>query len=41
MIFLLISIWGPGPLYLGKLARKWCELEKNGKSYTFISLEVQ
>jgi hypothetical protein len=26
---------------LGKLARKWCELEKDGKNYTFISLEVQ
>jgi hypothetical protein len=41
MIFLLICIWGRGPLYLGKFARKWCELGKDGKSSTFISLEVQ
>jgi hypothetical protein len=34
-------IWVPGPLYLGKLLRKWCELGKDEKSYTFISLEVQ
>jgi hypothetical protein len=31
----------PTHLYLGKLARKWCELGKDGKSNTFISLEVQ
>jgi hypothetical protein len=41
MIFLLICILGPGPLYLEKLSRKWCEMGKDGKSNTFISLEVQ
>jgi hypothetical protein len=34
-------VWGSGLLYLGKLGRKWCELGKDGKSNTFISLEVQ
>ena len=41
VMFLLICIGGPDLLYLGKLARKWCELEKDGKSNTFINLEVQ
>jgi hypothetical protein len=36
-----LGAWGLGPLYLGKLARKLCELGKDGKSNTFISLEVQ
>ena len=36
VIFLLISIWGPSPFELGKLAQKWCELGKVGKSNILV-----
>ena len=41
VIFLLICIWDQDPLELGILARKWCELGKDGKSNKLISLDFK